>query len=80
MHLLSILMILVHKAPTFWYIISYLQSMYHRITFILADDDYKIVIESFQQIIIVVFHSCSLYIILVNKSQRLFIFEVCYKY
>ena len=26
----------------------------------LADDDYKIVIESFQHIIIVVFHSCSL--------------------
>ena len=30
------------------------------ITSSLADDDYKIVIESFQHIIIVVFHSCSL--------------------
>ena len=30
------------------------------ITSSLADDDYKIVIESFLPIIIVVFHSCSL--------------------
>ena len=30
------------------------------ITSSLADDDYKFVIESFQHIIIVVFHSCSL--------------------
>ena len=34
------------------------------ITSPLADDDYKIVIESFQHIFIVVFHSCSLQLLI----------------